>query len=76
VLAFAYAAGLGVPFLLVALAFGRMMRAVTFARRHAVTVMRVGGLLLITVGVVQISGLWTEWIARLQGLIGGTQLPL
>ena len=75
-LSFTYALGLGVPFLLVALAVGRMMSAVAFARRHAASVMRVGGLLLVTVGVLQMSGAWTELIARMQGLISGTELPL
>ena len=76
VLAFAYAAGLGIPFLLAALALGRMMRAVAFARRHARSVMRLGGAMLITVGVLQVSGVWTQLIARLQGWIGGTTMPL
>ena len=75
-LSFTYAIGLGVPFLLVALAVGRMMSAVAFARRHAAWVMRAGGLLLITVGVLQLSGEWTRLIARMQGLISGTELPL
>lgn len=76
VLSFSYALGLGIPFLLVALAVGRMLTAVAFARRHARAVMRVGGALLITVGVLQLSGIWTDLIARMQGLITGTQLPL
>lgn len=75
-LSFTYAVGLGVPFLLVALAVGRMMSAVAFARRHAAWVMRAGGLLLVAVGVLQLSGAWTELIARMQGLISGTELPL
>jgi cytochrome c-type biogenesis protein len=75
-LSFTYALGLGLPFVLVALAVGRMMTAVAFARRHAAWVMRAGGLLLIAVGILQLSGAWTELIARLQGSITGTQLPL
>jgi cytochrome c-type biogenesis protein len=75
-LAFLYALGLGVPFLLVACAFGRTMRAVAFARRHAAAVMRTGGVLLISVGVLQVTGAWSDLIAQTQGLIGGTTLPL
>jgi cytochrome c-type biogenesis protein len=76
VLAFTYAVGLGLPFLLMAAAFGRAVRLVGFARRHARVVMRVGGALLILVGIAQVSGVWTDLIARLQGTISGTTLPL
>lgn len=75
-LAFIYALGLGVPFILMAAAFSRMIGVVGFARRHAVGIMRTGGLLLVAVGVAQVSGIWTELIARLQGSISGTTLPL
>jgi len=75
-LAFLYALGLGVPFLLVAAAVGRALRAVAFARRHAIAIMRVGGVLLIAVGVLQVSGAWAALIVRLQSLISGTVLPL
>jgi len=75
-LAFSYALGLGVPFLLIAAALGRMLRAVTFARLHAAGIMRLGGLLLITVGLLELSGVWTDLIAQLQGLISGTTVPL
>jgi len=75
-LAFSYALGLGVPFLLIAAALGRMLRAVAFARDHAAGIMRVGGVLLIAVGLLEVSGVWTDLIIRLQGLISGTTLPL
>lgn len=76
ILAFIYALGLGVPFVLMAAAFTRMLKIVAFARRHARAVMWIGGLLLIAVGVAQVSGVWTQLIARLQGTISGTTLPL
>ncbi|MGH9251460.1 MAG: cytochrome c biogenesis protein CcdA, partial [Acidimicrobiales bacterium] len=63
-------------FLVAGYAFSRSMRAFAFAREHARTIMRVGGGMLIVVGVVQITGLWTEIIARMQGWISGYQLPL
>lgn len=75
-LAFVYAAGLGVPFLLIALGFGKLVRGLSFARRHARDIMAAGGALLILVGLLQISGEWTALIARMQGWIGGTTLPL
>jgi cytochrome c-type biogenesis protein len=75
-LAFVYALGLGVPFLLMAVAAARAMRAMAFARRHAAVVMRAGGVLLLVVGILQVSGEWTVLVARLQGTITGTALPL
>lgn len=58
-LAFVYGLGLGVPFLIVALLFQRGMRGFGFARKHARAVMRVGGALLVVVGILQVSGAWT-----------------
>lgn len=75
-LSFTYGLGIGVPFLLAAYAFTRAMRVFAVARRHAQTVMRVGGGMLITVGLLQVSGAWTELIARMQGWISSYQLPL
>lgn len=58
-LAFIYALGVGVPFLLVAFAVDRGMRVLAFARQHARLITRVGGLLLIAVGVLEVTGAWS-----------------
>jgi cytochrome c-type biogenesis protein len=76
VLAFAYALGLGVPFLLIALAIRSGIGAVRRLRRHGRTVERLGGVLLVVVGVLLVSGLWDRFIVLLQPLIGGFQTPL
>lgn len=76
VLSFIYAIGLGVPFLLVAAAVARALRAVAFARRHAASIMRIGGLLLVIVGLLEVTGAWSALIIRLQVMITGTVLPL
>lgn len=75
-LSFAYSAGLGIPFILAAFSVQRFMGSVGWARRHAAAIMRVGGAMLIVLGLVQITGLWTELISRMQGWISGTTLPL
>jgi cytochrome c-type biogenesis protein len=76
-LAFVYGLGIGVPFLFVALAFQRGMNAFSFARRHARLVTRIGGAMLIAVGVLQVSGAWTIAMTWLRiHWIGGYQLPL
>lgn len=52
----AYSAGLGVPFLLVALLFERVRPLLGWLNRHAVTVNRVAGVLLIIVGALIVTG--------------------
>jgi cytochrome c-type biogenesis protein len=65
-LAFVYALGIGVPFLIVAFAFQRGVNAFAFARRHARLITRVGGLMLIAVGLLEVTGAWASAIAWLQ----------
>ncbi len=76
VLAFAYSLGLGLPFLAAAAGARRAFTAFAFARRHALAITRTGGLLLVTVGLLQVTGLWVAIIARTQGLVTGFQPPL
>jgi cytochrome c-type biogenesis protein len=59
-LAFVYALGVGVPFLIVAIALDRGMSVFGFARRHARVITRVGGLLLIVVGLLEVTGAWSS----------------
>lgn len=75
-LSFAYSLGLGLPFLLAALGVQRAFTVFAFARRHARTVMQIGGVLLIVVGVMQVTGIWASLIAQLQGLVANWQTPL
>jgi cytochrome c-type biogenesis protein len=70
-LAFVYSLGLGIPFLLAAASADRAMAAFDWPRRHAVALMRLGGLMLVLVGVLQVSGAWGAMIARMQGLVSG-----
>ncbi len=65
-LAFIYCLGLGIPFLFVALAFERGMRAFGFARRHARLVTAIGGGMLVLVGVLEVTGAWTAAMTWLQ----------
>lgn len=75
-LSFAYSLGLGIPFLLAALGVQRAFRVFTYARTHARAVTRIGGVLLIIVGVLQVSGAWMFLIAKLQVLVANWQVPL
>jgi cytochrome c-type biogenesis protein len=75
-LAFVYCLGLGIPFLIVALAFQRGMRAFGFARRHARLITGIGGGLLVLVGVLEVTGAWSAAITWLQVHWGGYTAPI
>ena len=65
-LAFVYALGIGIPFLIVAFGFQRGANIFGFARRHARLITRIGGVLLIAVGVLEVTGVWAAAITWLQ----------
>jgi cytochrome c-type biogenesis protein len=65
-LAFVYALGIGIPFLLVAFTFERGVRLIGLARRHARLITRAGGLMLIAVGLLEVTGAWAAAVAWLQ----------
>jgi cytochrome c-type biogenesis protein len=65
-LAFVYALGLGLPFLLVALAVQRGLGLLAFARRHSRLITRIGGIMLIAVGVLEVTGVWSTAVIWLQ----------
>lgn len=71
-----YSLGLGIPFLLVALGLGWATKSLGFLRRHIRVINIIGGALLILLGVLMVSGVWTMIMSRLQGVIGGVELPL
>jgi len=75
-LGLAYSLGLGIPFLLVALGFGWATKAIGFLRRHIRVVNILGGVLLILLGVLMVTGLWTDIMSRLTAVIGSVDLPL
>jgi cytochrome c-type biogenesis protein len=77
VLAFIYGLGLGIPFIIVALAFQRGMTAFQFARRHAQLIARIGGGLLVLVGILEVSGAWNAALLWLKThWVGSYQSPL
>lgn len=57
-LAFVFALGLGIPFIVAGLAFAKMARTVDFLRRHQQSLMRLGGVMMIMVGLLLVTGLW------------------
>lgn len=68
ILALAYCLGLGVPFVVIALAYHRAAGTVGFLRRHHRAITRIGGGMLVAVGLALVTGLWTrlaDWIGLL-----------
>ncbi|MEV7772914.1 cytochrome c biogenesis protein CcdA [Kitasatospora sp. NPDC086791] len=61
-----YCLGLGVPFILAALAFRRALGAFGWVKRHYPLVMRIGGGMLVVVGLLLVTGIWDSWMSELQ----------
>ncbi len=76
VLGLAYSLGLGIPFILITLGFGWATRSVAFLRTHIRAVNLIGGALLIVLGVLMVTGLWTALMTQLQGVFLSVPLPL
>ncbi|WP_245159566.1 cytochrome c biogenesis protein CcdA [Blastococcus sp. CT_GayMR19] len=74
ILGFAYCVGLGVPFVLVALGTRRALRFSALARRHAQTVTRIGGAVLIVLGILLLTGWWDGLMIWLRAWLGATGL--
>jgi cytochrome c-type biogenesis protein len=53
-----------------------MLGVFAWVRRHQVWVTRLGGLMLVTVGVLLVTGLWDRWVVDLQSLVGGFQVAV
>jgi cytochrome c-type biogenesis protein len=75
-LGLAYSLGLGIPFVLLALGFGWATRSVAFVRRHIRVVNVIGGLLLIVLGLLMVTGVWGSLMSQLQGVMQSVPLPL
>jgi cytochrome c-type biogenesis protein len=65
-LGFVYALGLGIPFVIAGIAFTKMARAVAFLRERQQLIMRIGGVLMIVVGVLLVTGAWNTLTAVLR----------
>jgi cytochrome c-type biogenesis protein len=64
-LAFVYGLGLGIPFLIVAVLFQRLVNVLGFFKRNARMISRIGGVLLVAVGLLEVTGGWTSAVGWL-----------
>lgn len=76
ILATLYSLGLGIPFILAAFGFGWMTQTMSFFKRHIRAVNVVGGVLLILIGLLMVTGLWGLIMNEMQAVIGGYVTPL
>jgi cytochrome c-type biogenesis protein len=71
-----YSAGLAIPFLLIALAFERMTDALSVVKRHFPIIIAVGGAVMITLGVLILTGEFTILNNEANTLLQGTGLDV
>jgi cytochrome c-type biogenesis protein len=64
--------GLGIPFLLVALGLNWVTGSLAWMKRHIRVINIVGGSLLILIGVLMVSGLWSILISHLGSVLPGS----
>lgn len=69
VLGVAYSLGLGIPFLVLALGFGWAATTVAWVKRHIRVVNIVGGVILVVIGILMVSGLWSVLMSNLGVMI-------
>jgi cytochrome c-type biogenesis protein len=62
-LGFADALGLGIPFVIAGLAYAKMARTIAFIRERQQLIMRIGGVFMIIVGVLLVTGIWNTLTA-------------
>jgi cytochrome c-type biogenesis protein len=70
-LSLAYCIGLGLPFILIAQGFSGLAGTLKWGRDHAKAISRVGGVMLVALGVLLVTGLWTDLIVQLQVWVNG-----
>lgn len=71
-----YSLGLGIPFVLIALGFAWMSGALGFLRRHVRVINISGGSVLVVIGLLMVTGVWTMLIYQLQSIMATVQLPV
>lgn len=72
----AYGLGLGLPFVLLALGARWAVRTAGWLRRRIRAVQLTGGVLMLVLGGLLVTGLWAEMIAVLRGPIAGFSTPI
>ncbi|MFD7443777.1 cytochrome c biogenesis CcdA family protein [Streptomyces sp. NPDC059909] len=72
----AYCLGLGLPFILAAVAFRKALGAFGWVKRHYAWVMRIGGGMMIATGLLLLTGAWDILVQEMQGWSKGFQVGI
>ena len=75
-LAVAYSLGMGLPFIAVGLGFQRLIGVIKFIRRNSRWVTRIGGALLVIVGLALVPGVWSDLMIALTTNVGPGSVPI
>lgn len=75
-LSFVYCLGLGLPFILLGLLFRQAAGTLAWVRRHYVLIMRIGGGLLVAIGILLVTGIWDSITIWMRTLVPGFETPL
>jgi cytochrome c-type biogenesis protein len=77
VLVIAYCLGLGIPFVLLAFGSAGAVGGLSWLRRHTRAIQIFGGVLLITVGALLVTGVWNDFISWLRdAFVSDVRLPI
>lgn len=68
-LGLAYSLGLGLPFIVLAFGFSWAARSTAFLRRHIRAINLAGAAVLVIVGVLMVTGVWTQLMYSLQAVM-------
>ncbi|MFJ8072397.1 cytochrome c biogenesis CcdA family protein [Streptomyces sp. NPDC096176] len=71
ILMVAYCLGLGLPFIVAAVAFRKALGAFGWIKRHYTWVMRIGGIMMIATGLLLLTGAWDTLVQEMQGWSDG-----
>ncbi len=75
-LLFAFSLGLGLPFVLTGMGVGRAMGAFEAIRRHHDTINLVSGIVLVSIGLLLVTGLWTQILSPVFRLVNRFEPPI
>ena len=70
-----YSLGMGIPFMAMAWAYAGAGRTMGFFKRHAVMIERFGGGLMVTMGILLITGYWTRLFVPLMRVFSESGWP-
>nr|WP_223838130.1 cytochrome c biogenesis protein CcdA [Streptomyces venezuelae] len=66
-----YCLGLGLPFIVTAVAFRKALGAFGWVKKHYAWVMRIGGGMLIVTGILLVTGIWNSIVWEMQSWTSG-----